>query len=279
MNSTCGRMIRLKVFKDGAALTDAVVALLRAQFGPSPDGVARAVMLAGGSTPMAAYEKIAASPFPVDPNLRILFSDDRHVPPDSPKSNFGNTLPMFRALNIPDDRVARVRGELPLADSVERYESDLRTLLDSGCRVSLGLLGLGADGHTASLFSAANIAEAALEPKVCWIDCAPVGQSVEIVVFISPRPQTGNDWPGRNAMQTQLVGWLPLDGGGSVCVVHRLCEQIENELPQIPEFKYFTGKTEDDLLSSNRALMWGKSNDGSVIFQESPIVVTKNQDT
>ena len=153
-------MIRLKVFKDGAALTDAVVALLRAQFGPSPDGGARAVMLAGGSTPMAAYEKIAASPFPVDPNLRILFSDDRHVPPDSPKSNFGNTLPMFRALNIPDDRVARVRGELPLADSVARYESDLRTLLDSGCRVSLGLLGLGADGHTASLFSAANIAEA-----------------------------------------------------------------------------------------------------------------------
>lgn len=154
-------MIRLKVFRDAAALTDAVVALLRAHFSPATEAAGcRAVMLAGGSTPMAAYRRIAESPFPVDPNLRILFSDDRHVPPDDAKSNFGNARPMLRALGIPDHRVTRVHGELPLEDAVDRFESDLHSLLGGGCRISLGLLGLGADGHTASLFSPAHLEEA-----------------------------------------------------------------------------------------------------------------------
>jgi 6-phosphogluconolactonase len=154
-------MIRLKVFKDVDSLSDAVVALLRAHLSPSTDpDRCRAVMLAGGSTPLAAYEKIRQSPFPVGADLRLLFSDDRHVPAEDSKSNYGNTLPMIRALGIPDHRVLRVHGELTLDDSVARFESDLRALVGGGCRISLGLLGLGADGHTASLFSAAHIAAA-----------------------------------------------------------------------------------------------------------------------
>lgn len=147
-------MFRLKVFKDGAAVSDAVVALLRGEFA-APAG-ARAVMLAGGSTPMAAYARIAAEPFSADAGLRIFFSDDRHVPAESAKSNFGNTRPLLGALGIGEDRVARVHGELPLAESVARFDADLRKLLDD-CAASVGLLGLGADGHTASLFSRAHV--------------------------------------------------------------------------------------------------------------------------
>ncbi len=139
-------------------MTDAVAALLRAHLCPATDAKCRAVMLSGGTTPVAAYERISATPFAVDSNVRILFSDDRHVPPEDPASNYGRVLPMLRALKIPDTRVTRVRGELPLDDAVTHYESDLRALLGGGCRVKLGLLGLGADGHTASLFSAEQIA-------------------------------------------------------------------------------------------------------------------------
>lgn len=154
-------MIHLKVFNDGPALTDAIAALLRAHFSPPPESAGcRAVMLAGGTTPMAAYRKIVKAPIPVDPTLRVLFSDDRLVLPESPKSNYGNTLPLLRALNIPARRVLRVRGELPLEEAVAAYETGLRALLGGDCRLSLGLLGLGADGHTASLFSEAHIAAA-----------------------------------------------------------------------------------------------------------------------
>jgi len=56
--------------------------------------------------------------------------------------------------------VLRVRTELPLAQAAEDYARALGAMLSAGVPVSLGLLGLGADGHTASLFSAADLARA-----------------------------------------------------------------------------------------------------------------------
>lgn len=152
-------MIRLKIFKDADALSGAVAALLRAQMSPEPrPGAGRAIMLAGGTTPLAAYRLIAASPLAVDPHVRLFFSDDRLVPPDHPASNHGAALPMIEALGIPAHRVTRVRGELPFTAAVDRYESDLRALLGEASGIPLGLLGLGADGHTASLFTPDDIA-------------------------------------------------------------------------------------------------------------------------
>ena len=54
----------------------------------------------------------------------------------------------------------RARTELPLDESAADYERQLAALLDSGVRIGLGLLGLGADGHTASLFGAADLERA-----------------------------------------------------------------------------------------------------------------------
>lgn len=154
-------MIHLKAYRDAAALTEAATNLLREYIAPQPSHTGpSAIMLAGGSTPMAAYAQIAAQPPPVAPGLRMLFSDDRHVPPDSPKSNFGNTKAMLAALGLGPDRVLRVAGELPLAEAVAHYDAGLRQLATEGVPVRLGLLGLGADGHTASLFTPAHIAQA-----------------------------------------------------------------------------------------------------------------------
>jgi 6-phosphogluconolactonase len=120
-----------------------------------------ALMLAGGNTPLPAYRALAARPsLPHGAQLRVLFSDDRYVPADSPASNYHQVQPLLAALALPPAAVLRVRTELPLEDAADDYERQLAALLRSGTRIGLGILGLGADGHTASLFGAADLERA-----------------------------------------------------------------------------------------------------------------------
>jgi 6-phosphogluconolactonase len=120
---------------------------------------ASAIMLSGGTTPLPAYRALARGPLPHD-RLHILFSDERYVPSDSDASNYHQSRPLLDALALPATAVARVRTELPLDEAAADYERQLAALLDSGVRIGLGLLGLGADGHTASLFGAADLERA-----------------------------------------------------------------------------------------------------------------------
>ena len=120
---------------------------------------ASAIMLAGGTTPLPAYRALARGPLPHD-RLHILFSDDRYVPSDSDASNYHQSRPLLDALALPPAAILRVRTELPLEEAAAEYERQLAALLDSGTKVGLGLLGLGADGHTASLFGAPDLERA-----------------------------------------------------------------------------------------------------------------------
>jgi 6-phosphogluconolactonase len=122
---------------------------------------AAALMLSGGTTPLPAYRALGARPaIPHNAGLSILFSDDRHVPSDSPASNYHQAQPLLAALALPSAAVLRVRTELTLEDAARDYERQLAALFRSGRRIGLGLLGLGADGHTASLFGAADLERA-----------------------------------------------------------------------------------------------------------------------
>ena len=121
---------------------------------------ASAIMLSGGTTPLPAYRALGSRPLPHDERLHVLFSDERYVPRDSEASNYHQSRPLLDALALKPARLLRVRTELPLEQACEEYERALGALLDSGVRISLGLLGLGADGHTASLFSSADLARA-----------------------------------------------------------------------------------------------------------------------
>lgn len=120
----------------------------------------RPIMLAGGSTPLAAYRLLAERKPTIHPDVRIFFSDDRHVPPDHTKSNYRAIAPHLHAAGVPDHRILRVRGEWSLADAVAAYAKALEELFTTHAMASLGLLGLGTDGHTASLFSEAHLAKA-----------------------------------------------------------------------------------------------------------------------
>ena len=119
----------------------------------------RAIMLAGGTTPLAAYAHLTAHPPRVDGHLHLLFSDDRHVPPDSPHSNYGQIRPMLAAWQMPQERVLRVLGERPIDEATSTYDQALGRFLGQGGAIPLGVLGLGTDGHTASLFTPAQVTQ------------------------------------------------------------------------------------------------------------------------
>ena len=131
------------------ALADRLEQAIRstAQSGGSP-----VIMLSGGRTPLPAYREVAARRPPHGDKLTIIYSDDRYVPADSDASNYHATRPLIDALGLPESQVLRVRTELPLEEAASDYEACLRTLLASGAGIGLALLGLGPDGHTASLF-------------------------------------------------------------------------------------------------------------------------------
>ena len=114
--------------------------------------------LSGGRTPERLYQRLTAPPFRDRTdwsNTRFFFSDERCVSPDHPDSNFrlaDRTL--FRPLNIACDHVYRMEGEQSDADRAARdYEHLLRSAsAGEWPRLDVVLLGLGTDGHTASLF-------------------------------------------------------------------------------------------------------------------------------
>ncbi len=122
------------------------------------------VALSGGSTPLAVYRLLAGEGSDVYSRrvpwekVHLFWGDERHVPPDHPDSNYGAARrAMLSRVPIPEGNVHRVPAEIPDAARVaEEYERALRSFfaLKEGRRprFDLVLLGMGADGHTASLF-------------------------------------------------------------------------------------------------------------------------------
>ena len=144
-------------FASRAALDAALDQRLRQAIGASG---ASAIMLAGGTTPLPAYRELAQRPPPHDEGLHIVFSDERYVPSDADASNYHQARALLEALALPASAVARVRTELPIEEAASDYERQLAALLNAGVPLGLGLLGLGADGHTASLFGTADLERA-----------------------------------------------------------------------------------------------------------------------
>jgi 6-phosphogluconolactonase len=124
-------------------------------------GIAR-IAVSGGSTPQATFKLLAdpAQPFgatvPWD-KLQLFWVDERCVPPDSPESNYGVCRDLLLSkVPIPQSNVFRMEGELDPDEAASRYESTLRNVMRlegaESPAFDLVILGMGPDGHTASLF-------------------------------------------------------------------------------------------------------------------------------
>ena len=116
------------------------------------------VALAGGSTPKALYELLAQPPFveQIDwSRVQVFWGDERCVPPEHPDSDYGMAYrALLGPLALPASQVHRLRGEIDPAQAALDYEIELRVHFAGQAwpRFDLVLLGMGEDGHTASLF-------------------------------------------------------------------------------------------------------------------------------
>jgi 6-phosphogluconolactonase len=114
-----------------------------------------AVVLAGGSTPKAMYEVLARDYADrIDwSKVNVFFGDERTVPPDHEDSNYRMASETLLD-RVPVGSIHRMRGELPPDEAATAYEKELRTFFaaEDVPRFDLILLGVGGDGHTASLF-------------------------------------------------------------------------------------------------------------------------------
>ncbi|MBI3820771.1 MAG: 6-phosphogluconolactonase [Planctomycetes bacterium] len=115
------------------------------------------VALAGGSTPRAAYESLAGGGF-MDAiafsNIHFFFGDERAVPPADADSNYKMALDaMLIKLRVPMQQIHRMEADAPdIEGAANRYESNIRSIVGASPAFDLILLGMGPDGHTASLF-------------------------------------------------------------------------------------------------------------------------------
>ncbi len=107
-----------------------------------------ALCLAGGRTPEPVYRELASESSIAWDRVDVYFSDERAVPPDHPDSNYRMVhLALLSRVPIPPARVHRMEAERPDREAAARdYERSLPLRLD------VLLLGMGPDGHTASLF-------------------------------------------------------------------------------------------------------------------------------
>ena len=124
-------------------------------------GIAR-VAVSGGSTPQAAFQLLAdpaqafVNTIPWD-KVQLYWVDERCVPPDHPESNYGVCKRLLLDhIALPSGNVHRMEGELDPEEAASRYESTLRNSMKlegaESPAFDLLLLGMGDDGHTASLF-------------------------------------------------------------------------------------------------------------------------------
>ena len=145
------------VVPDLAALADAAAARMEAIALEAPPGSRGRIALAGGSTPRAAYQHLGGR-CPPWGRVEFFFSDERCVPPDDEGSNYRMAREaLLDRIPLRPDQVHRVLGELPPEEAAARAEEDLRASVPGSPYPVLDLivLGMGPDGHTASLFPGA----------------------------------------------------------------------------------------------------------------------------
>jgi 6-phosphogluconolactonase len=166
--------MKLKIFKNMNELSDSFCEQFSLLISEKEKAF---VSLSGGPTPKLLYQALAEySGNPIDWNkIHFFWGDERCVPADHPESNFGMAEEnLLKNINIPEKNVHRIIGENNPAYEAERYSEEIKNNLSEANQVpqfDIMLLGLGEDGHTASIFpdqlhilSSEKICETAVHP-------------------------------------------------------------------------------------------------------------------
>jgi 6-phosphogluconolactonase len=158
----CSEATQIHIFDDSEALArGAADEFVRRVESKLESGDRFSVALSGGSTPKRLYALLADPPYRdrvAWEKIHFFWGDERTVPPGHPDSNFGAAdEALLSKLEIPPVNVHRIRAEMSdPAEAAAEYEAELRRhfKLGDGAFPSFDLvfLGMGADGHTASLF-------------------------------------------------------------------------------------------------------------------------------
>lgn len=146
------------------------------------------ISLSGGSTPKLLFKTLAQEPYKSQiqwQNLHFWWGDDRMVPPQDPESNYGEVQKLlFDHIEIPAENIHRIRGEEPAEHELARFSQELTACVPKA-EFDWIILGMGTDGHTASLFphqtdfNDPNLAVIAKHPETGQIRISKTAKLIE----------------------------------------------------------------------------------------------------
>jgi len=145
------------------------------------------MVLAGGSTPRETYRRLAGMSGPRWACTEIFFGDERFVPPDSADSNYRMARETLLE-KIQPRKLFAIPTDISPQSAASRYDETLRqqygaSVLDPAVPLfDLTLLGLGADGHTASLLPGQPV----LQERKCWAAAVPQGRDEPRITLTYP---------------------------------------------------------------------------------------------
>ncbi|MDR9827287.1 6-phosphogluconolactonase [Vibrio sp. FNV 38] len=180
------------------------------------------ISLSGGSTPKMLFKLLASDAYANSiqwQNLHFWWGDERCVAPDDAESNYGeaNTL-LFSQVSIPTDNIHRIRGEDQPEQEAARFAAEMAQVIpcENGTPVfDWILLGVGADGHTASLF-----------PE-------QTNYANDNLSVLASHPESGQLRVSKTAKVLEAakrISYLVL-GAGKVDIVHKIQTTPADELP------------------------------------------------
>lgn len=186
----------IRIFPDGETLSHEAVHLIIqiAQQAVTENG-RFSIALCGGGTPQRLFQLLGQSPHKEQmpwENTYLFWGDERLVSPDDTGSNYGQAHAIFIGkVPIPSENIHRAHGELDSDTAVTDYKTQLKNFAQDGDwpQFDVVLLGLGSDGHTASLFPG-NITPAEQTESVISITANYDGRPAQ---RLSLTPQVFND--------------------------------------------------------------------------------------
>lgn len=149
--------IDYRVFYTGEEAAEAIAEELIEEIANAP-GESYNIALAGGSTPNRLYAILGREldTYTAFKKVNFFWGDERCVPPEDEQSNFGTAkIHLFGMIKSDLERVYRMKGEANIDEEVNRYSNLLAEklpMVDEVPQFDLILLGIGEDGHTASIF-------------------------------------------------------------------------------------------------------------------------------